>query len=109
MWPATFMQLSKGDSRLLMVKSQIDTLILDPSFDHNLCFKYSNGTCETILDIFVPRFFQLYKENSNTMTCDPCNRSLKIWESIKTPIPKVGAHLGVCGFILSHPPTLPGT
>jgi hypothetical protein len=29
------------------------------------------------------------------MGFDPCNRSLKIWESIKTPTPKVGAHLGV--------------
>jgi hypothetical protein len=35
------------------------------------------------------------------------NCSLKIWESIGIPIPKVGAHLGVWGFIPSHSPTLP--
>jgi len=29
------------------------------------------------------------------MGFDPYNRSLKIWESIETPIPKVGIHLGV--------------
>ncbi len=32
------------------------------SFGHNLCFKYSNGSCEPILYIYVPRYFQWYKE-----------------------------------------------
>jgi hypothetical protein len=36
------------------------------------------------------------------MNFDPYNRLLKIRESIETPTPKVGAHLGVCGFIPSH-------
>jgi hypothetical protein len=35
------------------------------------------------------------------MGFDPCNRSLKIRESIETSIPQVGAHLGVWGLILS--------
>jgi hypothetical protein len=39
------------------------------------------------------------------MSFDPYNCSLKIRESIETQTPKVGAHLGVCGFIPSHPPT----
>jgi hypothetical protein len=41
------------------------------------------------------------------MSFDPWNRSLKIWESIETSIPKMRAHLGVWGFIpltLSHSP-----
>jgi hypothetical protein len=42
------------------------------------------------------------------MRFDPCNCSLKIWDSIETPIPKVGAHLGVWRFIPSHSPTLQG-
>jgi hypothetical protein len=42
------------------------------------------------------------------MGFDPCNVSLKIPESIKTPIPKMGAHFGVWVFILSHSPTFPG-
>jgi hypothetical protein len=33
------------------------------------------------------------------MGFDPCNRVLKIQESIETPTPKVGAHLGVLRFI----------
>jgi len=42
------------------------------------------------------------------MGFDPCNRSLKIWESFGTPTPQVGVALGVWEFILSHFPTLPG-
>jgi hypothetical protein len=45
-----------------MVRSKIDTLTPDPSFGHNLCCKYSNGPCESILDIQVLRVFQWYKE-----------------------------------------------
>jgi hypothetical protein len=36
----------------------------------------------------------------------PWNCSLKIWESMGSPTPKVGVHLGVWGFIPSHSPTL---
>jgi hypothetical protein len=36
------------------------------------------------------------------MNFDPCNRLLKIEESIEILIPKVGVHLGVWGFIPSH-------
>ncbi len=43
----------------------------------------------------------------NPINFDPCNRSLKIQESIKTLTPKVGAHLGMWKFIPSHSPTLP--
>jgi hypothetical protein len=39
---------------------------------------------------------------------DPSNRFLKIQESMGTPTPKVGVHLGVWGFIPSHSPTLLG-
>jgi len=42
------------------------------------------------------------------MGFDPLNFSLKIWESIGTPTPKVGGHLGMWKFIPSHSPTLPG-
>jgi len=37
-----------------MVESEIDILTPDLSFSRNLCFKYSNGTCEPILDIYNP-------------------------------------------------------
>jgi hypothetical protein len=42
------------------------------------------------------------------MGFDPYNYPLKIQKSIETPIPKVGAHLGVCEFIPSHSPTFLG-
>jgi hypothetical protein len=47
-------------------------------------------------------------EHLNPMGFDPCNRPLKIWESIETPTPKVGVYLGVWRFIPSHSSTLPG-
>ncbi len=43
------------------------------------------------------------------MNFDPCNHLLKIWNSIKTPTPKVRTHLGVRGFIPSHSLALPKT
>jgi hypothetical protein len=95
-----------GDSRLLVVESQIGNLNLGPSFGHNLCFTCPNGSCKSILDICIPRAFQWYKDLFNPMRFVPCNHSLKIWESIVTPTPKVGAHLGVWRFIPSHFPTL---
>jgi len=106
MWNATCTQGNQGDFWLLVVGSQICILTSDPSFGYNLCFKYPNGSCEPILDIYVPRVFQLYKELFNPMNFDPWNRPLKVWKTIGIPTPKVGAHLGVCGFIPSHSLTL---
>ncbi len=73
-----------------MVGSQISNLTPGPSFGYNLCFKYSSGSCKLILDIYVPRSFQWYKELFNPMNFDPYNCPLKIWKSIGTLIPKVG-------------------
>jgi len=101
-------QGNQGDSQLLMLGSQIANLTLDPSFGHNLCLKCPNGSCEPIWDIYVLRAFQWYKELFNPTGFDPCNPSLKIWKSIMTLTPKVGAHLGVWRFIPSHSPTFPG-
>jgi hypothetical protein len=106
---ATCKQGNLGDSWLLMVKSQIGNLIFDLSFGHNLGFKYSNGSYKPILDIYVPRAFQWYKELFNSMNFGPCNCLRKIQKSIGTPIPKVGVHLGVWGFIPSHSLTLSRT
>jgi len=82
--------------------------IFDLSFGHNLCFKYSNASCKPILEIYISRVFQWYKKFFNPMKFDSWNTSLKIQKSIRTPIRKVGAHLGVCGFIPSHSHTFPG-
>jgi hypothetical protein len=78
--------------------------ILDPSFGHNLGFRCPNGSCEPILDIYVPKTFEWYKELFNPMGLTPWNRSLKIRKSIGTLTPKVGVHLGVWRF---NPHTLP--
>jgi hypothetical protein len=107
MWHATYTQVNQSDYWLLMVRSQIGSLIPDLSFGNNLCSKYPNGSCEPILNILVPRSFRWYKKLFNIMSFDPCNRPLKIWESIGIPTPRVRAHLGVWGFIPSHFPTFP--
>jgi hypothetical protein len=93
---------------LLVVGSQIGNLILDLSFDHNLCFRYPSGSCEPILDIYVLRVFQWCKELFNLMSFDPWNCLLKIRKYIGISTPKVGAHLGVWRFIPSHFLALPG-
>ncbi len=51
-------QRNRVDSRLLMVRSQIANLTFGLSFAHNLCFKYPNGRCEPILDIYALIAFQ---------------------------------------------------
>jgi len=99
---------TQGDSQLLMVKNQIGTLTPNPSFGHNLCYKYSNGSCKPNLDICISKKFQWYKEIFNPMSFDPWNYFLKIWNFIGTPTPKVGVHLGVCGLIPPHSFTLLG-
>ncbi len=105
MWHITYTQENQSDFRLLVVKSQIGGLIPNPSFGHNLCFKYPNGSYEPILDIYVSRAFQWYNELYNSMNFDFWSCSLKIRESIGIPIPKMGAHLGMCEFFPSHSPT----
>jgi hypothetical protein len=86
-----------------MVESQIGNLTQGSSFGHNLWFKYPNGSWEPILDIYIPKW---YKYLFKSMNFDPYNCPINIWEFIHNPIPKVGVHLGVWGFILSHFPTL---
>jgi len=113
--PFAHTYIIQGNSKLLMVESQIDTLTPNLFFGHNLCCKYSNGSCESILDIEVLKKIQWYKEFFNPMNFDPSNYFLKIWDSIGTPIskwigtqtPKMGVHLRVCELNPSHFFTFP--
>jgi hypothetical protein len=61
---ATYMQGNWGDSWLLVVKSQTANLTFGPSFGHNLCLKCPNGSCEPILDIYVPKDFNDVRNSS---------------------------------------------
>jgi hypothetical protein len=105
----TYMQRNWVDSRLLVVESQTANLTIGPSFGHNLCFRCPNGSCEPILDIYIPWAFQWYKELLNPLIFYPCDRPLKIREFTRTPSPKVRVALGMWRFIPSHFPTLPVT
>ncbi len=75
----------KVDSRLFVVGSQTGNSTPGLSFGHNLCFRCSNEPSEPILDMYVPRALQWYKERHRTLIFDPCNCSLKFWESTGTP------------------------
>jgi hypothetical protein len=86
---------NRVDSLLLVVGSQTANLTPGPSFGCNLCFKCSNGRCEPILDIHVPRAFHWYKELLNSLSFGPYNCPLKIQESTETPTPKVELPWGV--------------
>ncbi len=97
----TCMAINQGNCWLLMVESQIDNLTPNPSFGHNLCFKYTNGSCKPILNIYFSRDFQWYKELFNPISFDFWYHRLKIWKSIEISTPK-------CKFIPSHSPTLSG-
>jgi len=76
---------NRVDSRLLVVGNQIASLTPGPSFDHNLCCRCSNGSCDAILDIYTLRPFQRYKERLNMRCFDPYNSALSFWESRRTP------------------------
>jgi hypothetical protein len=73
------------DSRLLVVGSQTTSLTPSLSFDHNLCCRCPNGSCEAILDIYISGPFQRYKEHLDARCFDPCNHVLSFWESRRTP------------------------
>jgi hypothetical protein len=72
MWHTICTLVIQGNSKLLVVGNQFDTLSPNLSFGHNLCCcKCSNESCKPILDIYVLRAFQWYKEIFNTMNFDP--------------------------------------
>jgi len=99
---ATYTRGNRGDSQLLVVGSQIANLTPDLSFGHNLCFRCPNGSCKPILEIYVPRSFQWYKELFNPLSFDPYNCSMKIQEFTGTPTPKVETPLEVHSLTLSY-------
>jgi hypothetical protein len=56
MWHTTYTQGNQSNFWLWMVENQVDNLTPRPYFGHNLCFKCPNGSCEPILDIYIPFF-----------------------------------------------------
>jgi hypothetical protein len=86
--PATLRRHNFACKTSMKMKSEAK-LTIGLSFGHNLCFRCSNGWCELILDIYVPRAFQWYNERLKTLRFDPYNRPLNIQESTGTPTPKV--------------------
>jgi hypothetical protein len=68
------------------------------SFPHNLCYKFPNGPCELIFDIYTFIALQWYKEHPNARCFDPCNPTLKFQESrrtTKSPFRECECHLHI--------------
>jgi hypothetical protein len=82
------------DSWLLVVRSQTANLTPGHSFGHNLCFRCPNEQCEPILDIYTSIDFHWYKELFKARSFDPCNHTLKIWESFRDSNSQHGSSLG---------------
>jgi hypothetical protein len=80
--------------RLLVVGNQTASLILDPSFAHNLGYKCPNGQCKAIFDIYASRPFQWHQEHLNARCFRPCCRTLNIRESQRTRSPHFFQVLG---------------
>jgi len=100
------------DSWLLVVESQTANLTFGPSFGHNLCFRCPNGRCpngrcEPILNIYIPRNFQWYKERLKPLRFDPTIVFLRFGSPPGLQLPKWNS-LGGVRFIPSHPLTLSG-
>ncbi len=81
-----------------MVRSRIANLTPGPSFSHNLCFRCPNGSCETVLDIYVLRPFQWYKTIVNPMFLTPAIAPWRFGSPSELQLPKLGVHLGVWRF-----------
>ncbi len=75
----TYTHRNRVDSRLLVVGI---SLTPGRSFDHNLCCRCPNDSCE---DIYTSRPFQRYKERLNPRCFDPCNCAMSFRESRRTP------------------------
>jgi hypothetical protein len=78
---AIYRQVNRVDSWLFLVRSQTSNLTLGPSFGHTLCFRCPNEQWKPILNIYVSRAFQWYKECHKPLSFDPWNCSLKFQES----------------------------
>jgi hypothetical protein len=69
------------DSWLLVVGSQIASLIYGLSFVDNLCYRCPNGSCKAIFNIYTSRLFQRYKKHLKARCFDPCNWTLHFQKS----------------------------
>ncbi len=75
-------------SWLLVVWSQIASLIFGPSFNRNFCYKCPNGSCEAISDIYTSRPFPMVQRTSRCEVFWPlqsCSEFLRVLEDSQVP------------------------
>jgi hypothetical protein len=89
-----------------MVGNQIGSLTPDPSFDHNLCFKYPNSHASPLQ---ISKFQNLFNDIRNFSIQWVLTFVVALWKFKNPPklqFPKWEFNLGMKGFIPSHFPTL---
>jgi hypothetical protein len=84
------------DSWLLVVGSQIASLTHGLSFCHNLCWRFPNGSCEPIFDIYTLIAFQWYKERPMQSVL---TSAIELW-SFGSPRGLPSPHFGSVSLIL---------
>jgi hypothetical protein len=84
-------QVNRVDSRLFVVGSQIGSLTPGPSFGHNLCFKCPNEQCKLILNIYVLKAFQWYKDATRHGVLTP---EIAFWSFHRDSISQSGSCFG---------------
>jgi hypothetical protein len=93
---------NQGDSWLLVVGSPIGNLTPGPSFGHSL---FLNTQMGHVSPFETFRFQKLFNDIRNLWIQWILTPSIVLWR-FGSPIPKVGAYLGVWGFIPSRFSTL---
>jgi hypothetical protein len=71
-----------------VVGSQIANLTPDPSFGHNSCFRCPNGSCESILNIYISMAFQWSKNSSIQWVLAPIIALWKFGGPLGLQLPK---------------------
>ncbi len=78
-----------------------------PFFNHNLNINIQMDHASPFQTFMSQELSNGIKKSSIQWVLTPSNCFLKIWDSIKISNPKMGVHLKMCGFILSHSFALP--
>jgi hypothetical protein len=102
------MQITQGNSRLLVVRSKIDTLTRGPSFNHNLCYKLSQpyfgqvwgwsatlGKSEDLESSRTPECSEFDSKAQNTLHWGVLGVIGKVLKRRYRKWPRIG-HLNIC-------------
>jgi hypothetical protein len=80
--------LHTKESRQFLTFNGLESNWPSPSFGHNLCFRYPNGSCELTLNIYIPKDFQWYKKFFNPWILTPTIAFWRFGSPLGLQLPK---------------------